>query len=236
MTKPRSTERGVIPATPFIYVEGLASAACLLAEVDHTPTPVARLTLDGTIKRVVGWIPADETHVRTPRGGVVPLPFPNRAFSESSPDASRLAFAVASLEGDDAATFQVTVLDAADGDTVFALRLAFDPEPIPSAVKDSVKRRLRHRNLTIPPIYPPIAGLLVGRDHTIWVEMRAESGRPYVVLSPDGNLLGSLTLPRTSHVAVAQRNRIWVVERDADDVESIVRYGVAWRRTGRRGS
>lgn len=235
ITKPRSTERGMIPASTIIYVRWLTSTTSVFAFIDHTPTPAVHLALDGTIQQVVGWEPEVQTHVDTPGGGYVPLPFASRAFEGTSADARRLAFAYASVEGEHAATFLVTVIDAADGDTVLTRRLPFEPVPIPRAVRDSVTRRRQIRNRLVPTTYPPLANLLVGRDGTIWIEMREKDDtRPYVVLASDGELLGTLTLPRTSRVAVAQQDRVWVIERDVDDIESIVRYGVTWRGSEER--
>jgi hypothetical protein len=77
----------------------------------------------------------------------------------------------------------------------------------------------------MPHSHPPVAGLVGGRDGTLWIRMRdTETGRPYRVLDPGGEPIGSLTLPLDARIAVADRNNVWVIERDDLDVESLVRY------------
>ena len=64
-----------------------------------------------------------------------------------------------------------------------------------------------------------------GRDNTLWIRMRdTAEGRPYRILDPSGELLGTLTLPLNSRIAVADLRQIWVIEIDELDVESVVRY------------
>jgi hypothetical protein len=81
----------------------------------------------------------------------------------------------------------------------------------------------------LPPIYPPIAGLIAGRDGTVWIEQPGtQDRRTYFVVDAAGEPLGGIDLPRNSMVAAADREHIWVLERDENDVQSVVRYRVAW--------
>jgi hypothetical protein len=50
----------------------------------------------------------------------------------------------------------------------------------------------------------------------------------YFVLEPDGDPLGIVPLPESSRVVAATSRRIWVIEVDSLEVESVVRYQVAW--------
>ena len=72
---------------------------------------------------------------------------------------------------------------------------------------------------------PPVVGMVGGRDNTLWIRMRdTEEGRPYRILDPSGEPVGTLTLPLNSRIAVADLRQIWVIEIDELDVESVVRY------------
>jgi hypothetical protein len=72
---------------------------------------------------------------------------------------------------------------------------------------------------------PPVVGMVGGRDNTLWIRMHdTEAGRPYRILDPSGELVGTLTLPLNSRIAVADLRQIWVIEIDELDVESVVRY------------
>jgi hypothetical protein len=48
------------------------------------------------------------------------------------------------------------------------------------------------------------------------------------VFAPNGEVIGTVSLPSGSWVPVAQLDRIWVIDEDSLGVESVVRYGVEW--------
>ena len=70
---------------------------------------------------------------------------------------------------------------------------------------------------------------MIGQDHTLWLETRLEEdGRPYVVLDPDGDPIGTVVVPERSRISAAQRDRVWILETDDLGVQSVVRYAVTW--------
>jgi hypothetical protein len=84
-------------------------------------------------------------------------------------------------------------------------------------------------------MYPPLSGLLIGRDYSVWLQLRFEGeDRPYLVLEPDGTPLGKVIVTERGRIAEAQRDRIWVIEADPQGVQSVVQYGVSWE-SGRGG-
>ena len=160
-----------------------------------------------------------------------------RPLAEIGPNSDRVATATAATSGTDMGTFRVVVIDQV-GDTIFARRFPFKPEQIDAHLRDSLTalaaagpRPTQIRGLAserpAPKIYPPLIHLVIGRDGTTWVEMRTTTaGRPYLVLDPKGNPIGMVTLPPNTTIGAASRNTIWATQRDADDVESVVRFRV----------
>lgn len=102
----------------------------------------------------------------------------------------------------------------------------------------------------IPHQKPPIAGIAVGLDGRIWVQVNVPSEafepepltgssrdraplvrfRPrekqWDVFEPDGRYLGRIAAPRAVDVHVTRGNYAWGVMRDANDVAEIVRFRI----------
>lgn len=102
----------------------------------------------------------------------------------------------------------------------------------------------------IPRVKAPIAGLHIARDGRIWVAVSMPSdripdaergpvreGRPapplyrdrtaYEVFSPTGVFLGRVQMPGSATFMEADGDKLWVLERDADDMPGVVRYRVS---------
>ena len=81
-----------------------------------------------------------------------------------------------------------------------------------------------------PPVYPPLQSLTVGRDGSLWIQMRqpglAAQERFWLVLDAKGEPFGTLVAPATLSIVTADLSTFWGFEVDADDVQSIVRYRV----------
>jgi hypothetical protein len=176
-------------------------------------------------------------------GGAIPYPLRNPAIVVVSDNATRIAAVTTTLEGDQADTFSVTMWDAR-GTTIWNRSLPFEPVVLTPAVVDSViSQRTQGRpapiqtqvqaalreQARIPPVYPPVADLLVGQDGSLWIELIVRNRmRPYLVLSAEGDVVGTTNLSERSRVAAARLDRLWVIERDDLDVGSIVTYQVSW--------
>lgn len=171
-------------------------------------------------------------------GGGIPYPLRNAAQVAVSGDGSRIAGAMTSLQGDGADSVLVTIWDS-DGATVWSRSVPFEPVPLPATVVDSVFDIMRgfpprfqeafREQVRPPPVYPPLRGLLLGRDHSVWIEMMVrDGGRTYRVLTASGALMGTVPVSEGSRIAVAAMDRIWMIEQDEVGVESIVRYSVTW--------
>jgi hypothetical protein len=211
-----------------------------VGDYDPGKTTYGRIAEDGTILSYFQFSSgANPVEVRMDQGimmlSTAVFPGPERPILRLSDDGRRMTHLTVSMEGPDAGTFEVRMEDVFEGE-IYRRRYPFEAQPISQAVRDSiVEARTQtmppeiatpfRRNATFPPMFPPVAGLVGGRDGTLWIRMRdTETGRPYRVLDPGGEPIGSLTLPLDARIAVADRNNVWVIERDDLDVESLVRY------------
>ncbi|MFW6078595.1 MAG: hypothetical protein ACODAE_03180 [Gemmatimonadota bacterium] len=79
-----------------------------------------------------------------------------------------------------------------------------------------------------PDHYPPVSGVLLGRDGTIWLQRENLPGDSvdWSILAPDGEPVGALTAPKRLTVLAGDRRSVWGMERDDLDVPHIVRCGV----------
>lgn len=79
------------------------------------------------------------------------------------------------------------------------------------------------------PSLPPVTEAVAGVDGSIWLR-REDTGVSQVgwdVYSPDGTLVGRMSLPRPSTVLRASREELWIVEPDELDVPFVVHYRVS---------
>lgn len=98
------------------------------------------------------------------------------------------------------------------------------PPPMVAPLAGGTGRNAGPQQL-IPEYLPPIRHVLAGRDGTIWLERWTLDPAPrWDVLDDRGDSLMTVTLPVGADLRVADRQHIWVIERDADDVPSVVRY------------
>ena len=143
--------------------------------------------------------------------------------------------------GSGPATIGVTKIDLA-GDTLFARSFPYTPVPLASERVDSVVRatteRLRSysegdiREATYHPSHlPPVGGVVVGRDGTIWLRhydrtLSEEGEEVYAwwVLDGEGQPLARALTPARLRPRTISSDAVWGVERDELDVEYIVRY------------
>jgi hypothetical protein len=141
------------------------------------------------------------------------------------------------MVGADSGTYEVTLFDRS-GRVHYVHRYPFTAQPVPQHVLDSVAARAGAGRgptpspsmlpkISPPKTYPPVEGLVTGADGAVWVQLRATPGGvPWVMLSPRGEVIGTLTLPVNITIMRIAPGMAWGTARDADDVESVVRYRV----------
>ena len=248
--RPAASEAGRIPSFPFSIPLTLHADGTFLSWLDPGLLPgvpedfrqvsvFATVTAEGLVRDIHARIRQPDGASVMSEAGVVGVPFVHRVQYAVAPDGSRMA--IAEGAGDDAGgSVRISALDMR-GDTLFSRIYPFDPVPIPQNVRDSTmtarESELRARSPELadafrdrarpPAIYPPVTSLVVGNDGSIWIERPDTGGeRVYFAIAPDGEPLGTVELPRSSRLASADRTRVWILERDENDVESVVRYRV----------
>jgi hypothetical protein len=232
-----------------LHGDGLLTAALFTVVGQELPPAFSasmaygRIDTNGLVHGIALKIRPVETSAQVPGAGVVSLPFRNRPVHAVSANGEVIALAEAGFDELHLDQARVTAVRFT-GDTLFSRMIPVPLVPIPRTVGDSVLRagyerlsradpRLREafrREATVPEFYPPLERLVVGQDGSVWIEHPVTPERkPYSVLSAEGHFLGLVHFPARSRLMEAQRDRVWILERDEMDVESIVRYGVTWR-------
>lgn len=229
-----------------LYADGSIYASSVVPgeppELPVSPTArrYVRINPSGQVILLVAEVPGvPYVRMRTATGQYASsTPFLRGALHEVSPDGDYLATVKKHIEGRHGGRFEV-VLQEALGDTVYARSYPFVGVPIPPPLADSVIEarvariesralaRLFREEAPVPPVYPPVSSLVVGDDGTVWVGLRAAGNqRKHLVLDPRGVPLGVAILSETTRVVAADGKSTWVVERDPDGVESVVRYRI----------
>lgn len=211
-------------------------------EYDNSYSYLMRISEGGSIEKLIA---------RVPRGGGLPDPrvrvtsqatFPAYAqltVWDASTDGSRVVVVNTALTGADSATYRVTAIGAR-GDTVFSNLFPFVPVPMSKQTIDSVRTRY-NRSIgdrpsdvareqvvkRLPWAYPPVEGLVVGRDQSVWIELRSTAPEHlWLVLDTKGETIGTVRLPKEFVARVTERGRVWGFDRDADRVTALVRYRI----------
>jgi hypothetical protein len=190
---------------------------------------------------------ADRRVVKTSSGNETSADlFPRIPLFAVSPNGAFAAIAAADAQAlsdeggspsKDFATFSIVRLTSA-GDTVFDRRYDVPGEPIPQdAIDRAIEARAAklspdlaaalRRDAYVPQFWPPMLSLVLGDDGTTWVQLRDQNARPiYLILDATGRVTGRVELPPATRVAAVSGPVVWCLEKDENDVESIVRYEV----------
>ena len=237
---------GALYADGSVYGE-MAGPLTELATADFDPTmrTYGRIAEDGTILSYFQWRSTTSEPIEVPFNGRMAfavadaLPPLVRPVLGRNSTGTRIAHVQVAVEGPDAHTFEVMVEDIFAGE-LFRRRYPYEPRPITQEMRDSIlDDRLSdsppdfaaaiRRGAVFPPLLPPVVTVIIGRDDALWIRLAdTAEGRPYRILDPMGEPLGTLMLPTNERIAVADLSLelIWVIQRDEFDVESVVRYGL----------
>lgn len=196
-------------------------------------TAFIRFGGNGVAKRMVGWVPRAAPCTSVP-------PFCQTVFNAVAQDGSVLGFATAALSGPDSGLVRLTLLRST-GDTLLTRSFPYQAIPVPPAAGDSANEALRRAmpplpaGMSRPPmpqftpgIYPPVTGLVIGRDSTVWIGgALAGSTRTWTVVDYTGRVLGTVNLPARLSLGIAERRMLWGTERsDSKAAADLVRYRV----------
>jgi hypothetical protein len=216
-------------------------------EFDPTSSYLMRIAENGSIQRVIARLPRDESRIDVTAGNndrrvAIPfraIPFRAQNMWDVSSDGARVVLVATSLHGADSATYRVTEIGA-KGDTIFSRRFPFVPVPISRQTIDSVRMRITHgiggrstdetRDFMVkqlPPVYPPIESVVVGRDGTTWIELRHTTPEhSWLALDAGGAPIGVAEFPKEFVLRAAERGRVWGFNNDGDHLSAIVRYKI----------
>lgn len=209
-------------------------------EFDTSSTELLRVTEEGTILRSIAKLPLEDLQpVRVDRGSTdLVYPLQNRTYFGVSQDGMRIVLVRANVAGKDSGTIGVTSLNER-GDTTFTRRYPFTAQPMTQRTRDSLLRRYGNPEQRadverrIPPVLPPVGGLVIGRDRTVWIELRPAPGdtaaRPILVIDARGDVVGTFDLPRRSYVVNGDRGHVWVTEKKGLVVTSLARFRLVAR-------
>ena len=91
--------------------------------------------------------------------------------------------------------------------------------------------------LYVPGTFPPVEGVVVGMDGSVWLE-RTDDGGPlaWLGLGPDGSVLGGCETSQRTRILATTSDRVWGSTTDELDVPYIVRYDVGPARFEPEGS
>jgi hypothetical protein len=207
---------------------------------DSGKTVVLRAKADGTLLSRIALVPRESAcYVDVGDGAAFYVPLCGRPIHSLFEGSQRFVSVTLDEPRAPYHSYRLVVRDA-NGTIRVSRTYAATPVTIPSAIRDSVfngmKKTLSDPHMPpkalalfertpVPTTFPPIRGMLVGRDGTLWLdERRAAPGHHWIVFDSVGTLIGTLTIPESVTIRVADLRSVWGLETDSDGLEGIVRY------------
>jgi hypothetical protein len=145
----------------------------------------------------------------------------------------RVVVVLATVSGKDSATYRVTTLNER-GDTIFAKRVPFTPQPISAASRDSALRRNNNSAIKaeqekrMPRILTPVMDVMIGRDRTTWLKLRSAPSDSltvtHLVLDVHGEPTATVTMPHTVTAVTVDKDHVWAIEKGKGNLRTVVRY------------
>lgn len=158
-----------------------------------------------------------------------------------SSSGDRIATLVSHYAPGDSGAYTVSLFRS-NGDTIFSKTFCYLGIPTTKAARDSalaafekmreggsvvIKEFQEMSRAKMPSFYSEAETFVVGLDNTLWIGgRRTATGQPFQVLDNAGNILATVPIPPNSRLRQASRANIWVTEKDAYDLTSVVRYKV----------
>lgn len=218
--------------------------------VAEVTTPILLMDRASAVVDTIAWWQNRPSHLARipwqPNGFTFPAPFSDAQLMSLMPDGGGVVLVDRARSGTGPSQFRVTRLDAA-GDTVFSRAIPYNPisedqertrviaaeiaVSRPTFVNppnaDQLLSGIRDLGV-VPEQQVPITALHVGQDGSIWLrreDLNAET-IPWLVLSADGALEGTVALPARQTVVAARGDQLVTLEPDELDVPHLVSYRV----------
>lgn len=232
------------PIIPFRLVAndmgiGMPSVASAdVADGRITALPLYRVGWDGKVQKRIAMLPTGHgtLQIKYANGRMyTSQPFADDPITATSTNGQRFAV----ISGDPEKRVIRIVDISIRGDTLGVRAVPYQPQPIPSKVVDSVvadiQKMLDARKISVDPraslymprFYSAAQRGLMSDDGTIWLRTSTPSAASHVwtVVSPRGQAIATVSVPRTTDLVSLDRG-IWAIERDKDDLTSVVRFKV----------
>ena len=242
-TLPQSGTDRTLPPARMVGPGPRGGALVLVAATDPDPLPewpapaghsrLAVTDASGALLRQVGVVPPDPCFVATEVSGnraSVRVPLCQPALLSVDPGGIELVVVtVAAPE-----TTTVTTINLVTGARrSFTIRM--ESVRVPRATRDSLRhgmattmpdpelRAFIEQELVMPEYYPVWSNVIRDRDGRTWLEYWQSGGAArWLVLSPSGTILGSLTMPEGLVLKAVDRDRAIAVHTDALGEEALV--------------
>jgi len=242
----RPNTADVRPPRPRVYLPD----GSLLGQ---SPLPTNRVLDAWPIVRVVGGGEKHDTvFVRDLTKELVYLDSNGEPLPMSQPFSNASLFASSSyrmdaivLDRTDGRGFRVTRIALA-GDTMWSRQYVPAATPLGGAAVDSAVAELAERigrsgimseaaaagqlaeRMSVPSYHPSVENLVVGTDGSVWVELfdTIPDGRTWLILDLDGAPIGTVALPNTFSVIIANEGAVWGRQLDALEIPYLVRYAI----------
>ena len=232
---------------------GLTSEGRVIAELPFptralnegvvTPSPWALLERDGTM--------VDTLAMRDLRGttGVFAVPNGRAVFVQPlsqrdhlalNPDGTSIVIVHQPAGSDAPGRYEVTRLQA-DATPVYIKSYSYTPKRVSlqdadrlrDEILDSMRRRpsgLQNREtlakyIEVPDFLQPVSGVVVGRDHTVWLRTAADENGliEWIVIGPTGEVTAALRLPPAVDIRHADEDIIWATVTSESGTVSLLR-------------
>ena len=221
----------------------MANRPSWAAGLDSGTTALMRIAPDGRLLRRLGVRTPDPCAVPYAIGergmGVTRIPFCSRHIDTAWEGGDDLLFLDVDEPADASGRYRVTRISST-GDTNYSRTFDYVPIPVTQAAIDSLAARMAEAFASLPQQvldvmpkpepekhFAPIRRVLLGRDGSAWLEEHSLiPGHHWLVLDPDGEPGGRVTVPANFRLMAAEVGTIWGLEEDEDGLESIVRYRV----------
>lgn len=130
-------------------------------------------------------------------------------------------------------------------DTLWQRTIAFDVEPVASAVADSIRQWYYSTlpsysdeeidaALHIPAHWPPVTEFFAGADGSVWLRgTEQRDSVTYTIFDRTGADRMPVRVPKTLRVRWANRDMVWAEQLDADDVPTVSRFEIVAARRDR---
>ena len=220
--------------------ESTSHMAAVMRGGPELPKPILRMSRAGATMDTIATVSTSHTMFAVwngPRGTFGDQSFPDGDLVIGVPSQSRL-YVVGRAAATSSRTANVSVVALrSTGDTLWKRDLSYSPRRLEKSVVDSEVRRLGLKRgsdadallrvFFTPQFLPPITSGFAADDGAVW--LRREQGRAtveYWILTPDGTLTATLTVPQTLTLTAARGSQVWSVQNNADDVPAVVRFRI----------